>query len=290
MDLDTVRIEAGNFVCSFCNGAKTTDLLYSVKEKNGKRVYVFVHLEAQAKHDKKMALRIWEYHTAIARAHFNQGYEKLPLLYTIVLYNGKENWTSPETIADLFHDFDQYYRLSLKKPFLTNLQNIPPQILVLQEEAAAPQLIMKGRILGNYTIIQPFLFPLLKKYDQDDDENMVYIAINDNREFEELCEEFSKFALGNKKKIVMKFYNKVQEEAEKVIKKTRDKNIKEGIAQGIQQGIKQGKKEGIEKGIKQGKKQERISIIQQMFSSGMSKMQIAQILRLSLGKLETLLS
>ncbi|MEM7174225.1 MAG: Rpn family recombination-promoting nuclease/putative transposase [Bacteroidota bacterium] len=66
-------------------------------------------------------LRILERKMAIARAHFNQGYEKLPLIYTIVLYNGKEKWTSPETIADLFRNFDEYCRLSLKKSFFDQL-------------------------------------------------------------------------------------------------------------------------------------------------------------------------
>ena len=141
IDLSTVRIESNEFLASRYRSKRHADIVYAVKDKKGHKIYILVHLEAQSEHDKNMAMRIWEYHVAIARAHFRQGYKKIPLIQTFVLYHGKEAWTSPKSIAELFADFDQYCTFALKVPFLIDLNATDLASLQVQEAAAAPQIM-----------------------------------------------------------------------------------------------------------------------------------------------------
>ena len=68
-----------------------------------------------------MALRVWEYHVAITRAHLKSGAKKIPFILTYVLYYGSDRWTSAQSIAELFDDFEFYVNIALKSPFLLNL-------------------------------------------------------------------------------------------------------------------------------------------------------------------------
>lgn len=68
-----------------------------------------------------MAIRVWEYHVAIAESHLKEGNPKVPLILTFVLYHGKDQWNSATSISDLFDDFELYVNASLKSAFLLNL-------------------------------------------------------------------------------------------------------------------------------------------------------------------------
>ena len=213
IDLSTVRIESNEFLASRYRSKRHADVVYSVKDKKGNKIYILVHLEAQSNHDKNMAMRIWEYHVAIARAHFRQGYKKIPLIQTFVLYHGKAAWTSPKSIAELFVDFDQYCTCALKAPFLIDLNATDLASLQVQEAAAAPQIILKAQAKREYCDILPILYPLMKAYDQYDEENLFYIFNNDRHPTQELSEKLSKFDPHTTNQYIMNFQIAVQQEA-----------------------------------------------------------------------------
>ena len=193
VDIETVAIESNELLPSRYRTKRRADIIYSVKDKQGKKVYALLHMEAQSKQDKHMALRVWEYHVAITRAHVKQGGEKVPLILTFVLYHGKDKWTSAKSISDLFDDFELYVDVSLKSPFLINLTEKEVGELKGQGASSAPQLIMKGQAQGDYCGMLDTLYPLLKSYDQLDDNNLDYIVTNDVHEPTELFEKLRKF-------------------------------------------------------------------------------------------------
>ena len=144
VDIGSVQIESGEFLPSRYRSKRKAEILYSVKDREGKKLYALIHLEGQSSHDEYMALRVWEYHVAITRAHLKKGKKKIPLILTYVLYHGNKKWTSAKSIAELFDDFDLYVDVSLRAPFLLHLTKAQMEELKKQEAAAAPQLNSMG--------------------------------------------------------------------------------------------------------------------------------------------------
>ena len=108
IDLETIKMEPNEFLPSRYRTRRNVDLLYSIRNKDKRKGYTLLHLEAQSQHKKNMALRILEYHVAITRAHFKKEEGKIPFILTLVLYNGEEAWTSAKSVSELFVDFDEY--------------------------------------------------------------------------------------------------------------------------------------------------------------------------------------
>lgn len=82
-----------------------SDLIYKVTFK-GREAYLIILLEFQSSVDRFMALRVLNYMTNFYMDYV-QSTDKakmLPPVFPIVLYNGKEGWTAPETIEALILD------------------------------------------------------------------------------------------------------------------------------------------------------------------------------------------
>ena len=254
LDLSTLVIESNELLPSRYRSVRRADILYSVKDRQGKKGYALLHLEAQNKHDKYMALRVWEYHVAIARAHLKQGFDQLPFMLTFVLYNGKEKWTSAKSIAELFSDYDLYSSMSVKPSFLIDFHEKTIEDLITQGASAGPQLMMKANITGDYCDILDTLFPLLKAHGQVDDQNMDYIIENDHHEAKDIFKKLSKFD---------------QPEANKYKDMFQSATIK---------GIEQGKREGIEIGINKGKKTTLAALVKQgMLTEAQAKKALKEV-------------
>ena len=142
LDLDTLKVEPNELLSSKYRNKRNADIIYSVKNKKGRKVYTLLHLEAQSQHKKNMAMRIWEYHVAIGNTHFKNGHTKLPTIFTLVLYHGKEKWTSAQCVAELFEDFDDYVA-GLKNRFVVNITKKQLEELKKQGASSAPQMILK---------------------------------------------------------------------------------------------------------------------------------------------------
>ena len=268
VDIETIVIESTEFLPSRYRSKRRADILYSVKDKDGKKVYALLHLEGQSRHDKYMAMRVWEYHVAIVRAHLRKGYKQIPLILTFVLYHGKRKWTSPKSISELFADFDLYVDVSLKAPFLRNLTKTQFEELRKQGAAAVPQLIMKGQAIGDYCEMLDELWPLMKKYDQVDEENIEYMTTIDKHGGSEFLEKFSKFDPETANDYKIMFEAAIQKEHKKALK----------------MGIIKGKKEGEKKGKQEGK----IEIAKQMLAEGMLTDLIVKVTGLTVSEVEAL--
>jgi len=268
VDIGTVEVERNEFIPSKYRSKRSADVLYSVKDKQGRKVYALLHLEGQSDHDRYMAMRVFEYHAAIVRAHLRKNYTKVPLILTFVLYHGKAKWSSAKSVADLFDDFDLYIEVAFKCPFLIDLKEIEFKALKSQEAAAAPQMIMKGKVKGDYCQMLPDLYPLMKKYDQVDEENIDYIATLDKHEEFLFLEKLSKFDAETATDYRTMFEAAIQREHEKALKL----------------GISRGKLEGIEEGKQEGK----VEIAKQMLCEREEHKKIARYTALSLREIEAL--
>ncbi len=79
VDVDTVKIEPNELMPSKYRSSRHADIIYSVKSKESKKIYIIVHLEAQSRHDPLMVFRVWDYQTGVAKGHYKQGHKKYPL-------------------------------------------------------------------------------------------------------------------------------------------------------------------------------------------------------------------
>ena len=165
-----------------------------------------------------------------------------------MLYHGKQAWTSPKSIAELFDDFDLYVNLSLRNKFLIDLSQIEIDKLKIQEAAAGPQLVMKGEIDGSYCEMLKYIYPLLKKYKQLNDNNISYMTTYDSHGGEVFLEKFSKFDSETANNYKSMFEAAIQKEATRSLRKGRQLGRQEGIKIGEEKGIKIGEEKGIKIG------------------------------------------
>lgn len=245
IDIETVQIEPTDFLPSRYRSKRRADILYSVKSKRGKRLYALLHLEGQSSHDKYMALRVWEYHVAIVRAHLHQGYKKVPLILTFVLYHGKRTWTSAKSVAELFDNFDLYVDVSLKMPFLLNLTKRQIEELKKQGAASAPQLIMKGQAMGDFCDILDELWPHLERYEQNSEENMNYMATVDKHGGSQFIDKLIKFDPITANNYKVMFEQAIAKEVRKATAKEIRKEVRKATEKIKIETLKAGKIEGV---------------------------------------------
>jgi predicted transposase/invertase (TIGR01784 family) len=81
-----------------------SDILYTVETTEGLG-YLSLLLEHQHTPQRMLAFRILRYKVAIMDRHIQQRHAKLPLVYAIVIYNGKVSpYPYSQDIFDLFED------------------------------------------------------------------------------------------------------------------------------------------------------------------------------------------
>ncbi|MCP4054227.1 MAG: Rpn family recombination-promoting nuclease/putative transposase [Mesoflavibacter sp.] len=99
VDWDTLRLAPDDFVNKALKNRRT-DILYLI---NAKRLEIFLHLhvEHQRKVDMDMPIRLMLYMANIWSQHRAQYPKKpIPLVYSMVIYQGKRKWTAARTLHD----------------------------------------------------------------------------------------------------------------------------------------------------------------------------------------------
>ncbi len=128
-----------------------------------------------------MALRILEYHTALAAKLIRQQrHKKLPLILTFVLYHGKATWTSKKSIAELFENFDEYVEVGLKQPFLIDLPRKPLEELIAKKgPASVPLALFHLQAKGEFCEAMEKLYPIMVDSQQNTEDILGYMASYD---------------------------------------------------------------------------------------------------------------
>ena len=228
LDLSTLKQEKTTFLDNTL-GHGVVDLLYSAKFGQDKG-YISILLEHQATSDHTMPFRIQKYCLMICGEHLKKHPKaKLPLIYPMILYTGKDKYTAPLSFWEMFGN------PKLARSFLTD----SVQLLELRS--------MKNIDLEQRYYAGSVLYIMSKIYEKDImmHLNFLYRILktigNENFKF---IEDMLSYILGNSVEeqvdpVVTFFKKTVSPDKSEDIMTLADQLIARGIAQGMQQGMQQ---------------------------------------------------
>ncbi len=102
VDLSKITVEKESYIEESLN-KKYSDIVYGVATKKHGRAFVYILIEAQSGVDYWTALWLWRYTLLLCERHKKRR-AKLPLVYNLVIYNGKEVYNAPRNLWNLFTD------------------------------------------------------------------------------------------------------------------------------------------------------------------------------------------
>lgn len=100
VDFKNISLEPVTFIDRLFK-KKEADLIWKLPLKNGKTVYLYLLLEFQSTIDRAMPLRFVSYIINFYAQKYKESKEKLPVIFPLVLYNGKTKWTAKRKIQDI---------------------------------------------------------------------------------------------------------------------------------------------------------------------------------------------
>ena len=116
MDFSELQLESGSFVDERLK-AGITDALFSVP-LNGNLSYIYILVEHQSTSDRWMPFRLRKYVCMLLDELISTSNpDKLPLVYPIVFYNGREAYCKTQDFLDLFEVSRELADLCLNQPF-----------------------------------------------------------------------------------------------------------------------------------------------------------------------------
>jgi predicted transposase/invertase (TIGR01784 family) len=129
VDLENITLEKESFIEKNLK-SYISDVLFSTKIAN-KEAYIFVLAEHQSKPDPLMAMRLMRYMLSICEryaARTPKG-STLPLVYPLVVYNGREKYTAKRNFWDLCSDGEMMRKFWNEEYQLIDLNDIPDEEL-----------------------------------------------------------------------------------------------------------------------------------------------------------------
>ncbi|KJV70326.1 transposase [Orientia tsutsugamushi] len=102
IDLSQIKVEQESYIEESLK-KKYSDIVYRVATKKHGNAFIYILIEAQSTVDYWTALRLWRYTLLLCERHKKEK-TKLPLVYNLVIYNGKEVYKAPRNLWDLFTD------------------------------------------------------------------------------------------------------------------------------------------------------------------------------------------
>ena len=104
LDFSTIEQINKSFVTSDYT-ERESDIIYKIKLKDEREVFIYLLLEFQSGVDKYMALRILRYicelYEFIRIEWGDSKFRKLPAVLPILLYNGEETWTAATSMSEI---------------------------------------------------------------------------------------------------------------------------------------------------------------------------------------------
>lgn len=240
---------------------KEAYLVYELKVKDQEIIF-YILLELQSKVDYQMPFR-------------------LPVIFSIVLYNGPHPWTAPLEFKNILNGIELFgekilnFKYSLidvnryQSHELLQLSNLISSVFLLdQDMKKVEELFMRLKELTN-TLNQ--LSP----------------------------RELALFKTWLKGIVMKRFPKKNHKEIEEVINQTKtkevgimisnfEKNLERFIDESIEKGMKKGIERGLEKGKAEGEKKSSLEIARRMILKGMTTEDIAELTNLTEDEVEKL--
>jgi len=153
---------------------RESDVIYKVYLR-GKITYIVILIEFQSSPDKFMALRLLHYITSfyMRLKESEETFEKLPAVFPIVVYSGKEKWTAPIHLNTLIENNE------LLGDFALNFKYFK----IAENEIAVEQLLKISNVvstlfLGEAHFDRNLLIQELSKLLKQDNHQMVSMLFN----------------------------------------------------------------------------------------------------------------
>lgn len=141
VDLSKIVIEQESYIEESLN-KKYSDIVYKISTKSKEEAFVYILIEAQSTIDYWMALRLWKYTLLLCERH-KKGRNKLPLVYNLVIYNGKEVYNAPKNLWSLFTDSTMAKKLMTADYKLVDLQAVSDDEIVKKKHLGMLEYMMK---------------------------------------------------------------------------------------------------------------------------------------------------
>ena len=265
VDLSTIKVEKESFVEDDLKRA-LSDIVYSIKTKEGEDTYAFILIEQQSKPDYLIAFRLWKYMLLLIDRYIkdnsissNKGNgndsnsstsfsnkSKLPLIMPIVFYNGTKKYNAPRSLWDLFVKSDQAKKLMTDDYKLVDLQSMHDDEIKQKAHFGMIEYFMKHiNTRDTLKLWADFLASFKNAVLLDKERGYIYIKhllwYTDSKIPEDKQQELNNLVLDNLNK----------SDGENIMRTIAQKYIDEGRQEGEQIGIKKIASNMIKKGFDQ---------------------------------------
>lgn len=267
LDLNKITIEKESYIEDDLK-KKFSDIVYSVAIKRNdqerkidqdnqqahEKAFIYILLEQQSKPDYWMALRLWKYILLLCERHKQKQKaqsNKLPLVVPIVFYNGKEKYTSPQSLWQLFDNPDMARQLMGNEYKLVDLQSKTDEEIKRQKHIGLMGFFMKHvHERDMLKLWERFLSEFKGAVILDKENGYIYIKrllwYTNTKVAEEDKEKLNQL-------IINSLTNKDGEDIMRTIADSyRDQYYGIGIQEGIQEGIQQGIEQTATNMLKEG--------------------------------------
>jgi len=284
LNLDTLKLQKDSFVDSNFK-AFHSDVIYKVEGVEGKG-YLYFLLEHQSTSDPFIVGRLLQYMGSIVEYDISQQLSidpshanlKIPAIYPFVVYSGREKYKWPKKLTI---DIKGCSPLDLSS-CLIELRGYDLDKLMKSGKAAVAQFVLKESWQKDFCKVlrhNPQLYELINNSPYAEDA-ILYMVDQDIRkdgvvkEIRNLDQKIKQNVMGNLAEIE---------------KRGEQRGIKLGEQRGIKLGEQRGIKLGEQRGIKLGEQKGFKEAIFKLLAHGVDKVKAAQMLGLSLKKLENLI-
>ena len=240
LDLSTISIEKESYIEEDLK-RRFSDIVYSIKHKDNpkEKAFVFCLAEHQSTPDYWIALRLFKYMLLLCERHKNKK-DKLPLVVSLVLYNGKTEYTAPKSFWELFSNPDMAKSIMSDNYQLIDLQSMSDDEIKSKPHLGMFNFFMKHIYQKNMLELwQQFLTEFTQSILMDKEQGYIYIKkllwYTSSKVATEETDELNKLILSHLP----------DNEGENIMRTIADNYIDEGLEKGMVLGMEKGKAEGI---------------------------------------------
>lgn len=260
VDLDHLVLEPGNYIDDL-RQESIADMLFKTTIQ-GHKGFLYLLVDHQSKPDVLMPFRVFKYICNIMDKYVKeQSTKRIPLVFPLVVYHGKQSWKHSCDIKDLIDAprdlIDQYFL----QPFsLIDLNQIKDVALKKHAMAGVMEFTLKHIFARDMQSYAEEIVCLLKEF-VPPEKNYFAEAV--------LGYILDRGELSN----IDRFLN--------LVRTKLSKEVGEKIMTAAEQLIQRGLEEGLQKGIEQGVQRERKEIINHLLAKGLTLAQIADMIDLT---------
>jgi predicted transposase/invertase (TIGR01784 family) len=163
-DFRTLKMASGSFIEDDLRHC-CSDMLYSVTMTQNAG-YIYCLVEHQSSHDKHMAFRLLRYSIAAMQQHLSQGYDNLPIVIPVLLYQGEKS-PYPDSLhwLDCFSNRTLAEQVYLQAFPLVDLTVIADEELLTHKKVALLELVLKHvRARDDFLLLAQLIAQLLNQY------------------------------------------------------------------------------------------------------------------------------